>query len=326
MRTALKHGAWQVAALAVLFLAMSAESCQNGTVTSTSGGTKTITITDRPKVVTVASGTVGSATASCQTGEVMLSGGYAMTTPTYGNPLDPSDLLNHYFVFADFPDSASSWTASVLDRDVAGSMTLTAHVACASGLSGAPTIAQGAGNVESRAYAVCPAAGMMLTGGGYQITPTPTGNGVLAINTSTDHPSTPGGTISSSWYVDAALPQGSSLNPDQTTLHAYSVCGSRDTVEGFNVSVPAPSAFATLQPTSGLGSASCQTGQLLTGAGFKLSPANSSLVVTTFYPYYTSTPPKWETTLFSLPQQTGFAIWTNTGGSATVVPICMPVG
>jgi hypothetical protein len=317
------HGidAWRAVALALALLGVSAESCQNSTSTSTSGGTP-ITLTDRLSAISVPAGARQSTTASCQPDEVMLSGGYAVTTPAYQAALDQSTPLDRYFVFEDYPSSPTSWTASVLNRAAGagpGSILLVAHVECTSGLSATPTIANAVGAIRDLVSAACSSGN--LTGGGYQVTNIHTDKDVIAIVGS--YGLIGGG--ASSWNVQTVYAQGSSADPTQTQVLSYAVCNSLTTGQGTAVPLSAPTGPAD-QATSGTGSASCATGQLLSGAGFELGTATDSLPVTHFFPDYSATPPQWDMTLYSLPAPSVEGQFSNAGGSATLVPICAATG
>jgi hypothetical protein len=116
---------------------------------------------------------------------------------------------------------------------------------------------------------------------------------MVAIDVSADQFSSPGGTISSSRYVDASSVQGSSADLDQIEVRAYSVCiSTKTTEEGFTAQVTAPPSTINGRPTPGTGSAGCGPGQFLTGAGFSLAKLTGGLPVTSFYPDERPTSPQ----------------------------------
>ena len=312
--------------LALLSLALSAESCQPTASASTPGGAK-ITITSRSKLVTVLAGETGSAQADCQAGEVMLSGGYTVSAPAYASSLDQSLPINRYFVFDDYPNSATSWVASVLNRapgTEASSIMLSAQVQCAAGLSSAPIIRHSVETVGSKAPLLCGSSG--LTGGGYHI---PLSyivnlNAVVAIGASYGSIGNDG---AGSWIVQTNVAQGSSITntgPTLTSVWVFAVCSALSTTLAASVHVAVPSGPSD-QATMNVGSAPCGAGQLLTGAGFQLDEATSyeatALPVTTFVANYIDKPAEWQMTLYSLPAP-DTEKWANTGGGAKIMPIC----
>src|SRR5579862_8237726 len=76
----------------------------------------TVSITDRFNDSNIPALKVGSVTASCNSGEQMVGGGYAVTTKAYTNALSTDYPVNLYPVVADYPSSTTSWTASLLNR------------------------------------------------------------------------------------------------------------------------------------------------------------------------------------------------------------------
>lgn len=323
MRTACGRGVYLALTLALLMLALSAESCQPTTSASTSGGAK-ITITSRSKLVTVPAGAIGGAQADCQAGEVMLSGGYSITTPAYGSSLDQSLPLNRYFVFDDYPSSPTSWTASVLNRapgDEASSILLNAQVECAAGLSSAPTIVHSFETIRAEAAAQC--AGPGLTGGGYHIPRSYIVNRNAVITIIASYGSIGNGGAGS-WNVRTDNARGSPLSSTNTTpaqVWVYAVCSALSTTMGASVHVAVP-AGPHDQATMNVGSAPCGEGQLLTGAGFALDYGSfASLFVTTSTANYIHTPPEWQMTFYSLPDP-GTDSRDNLGGGAKIMPIC----
>lgn len=320
MRTICGRGVYLTLTLALLMLALSAESCQPTTSASTSSGAK-ITITSRSTIVTVGIGRFQSATASCQQGEWMLSGGYSITSPAYANTLAQSMPPDRYFVYQDAPNSPTSWTVSVLNRAVgaeAGSILLNAQVECASGLSSAPSIVTWVGGIGSLVTAPCPGAG--LTGGGYQITGLSRQNDVIAIEASSGAIGNGG---AGSWSVRTVFVQGSTANP-QAQVRASAVCSALSTTNGAIVHVAVPSGPRD-QATMNVASAPCEEGQLLTGGGFSISHTYGNLPVTDLAATYMNTPPDWAMTLYSLPVSDIEGEFQNIGGSAELIPICASI-
>jgi hypothetical protein len=311
------------AAMALLALSLSAETCQNGASVATPAGA-TITITDRFSAVNVPANEIrnNTATASCKAGEVMLSGGYAVTTPAYSASLDQSTPLNRYFIYADYPSSNSTWTVSVLNRApiaTPGSILLTAHVECATGVSGASETPKAEGPIGARVKASCPGVG--LTGGGYRITAIDSYKAVVTIVTSFG--SIGNGNLGA-WNVETAFAEGSYASITQTQVYAYAVCNNLTTTMGARVDVSAPAGPAD-QATSAMGAAPCGEGQVLTGGGFGLLHVTDSLPVTQLAADYTDAPSRWIMTLYSLPAPDFEGKFGNAGGYASLYPICATV-
>lgn len=122
-----------------------------------------------------ASGNV-TATATCPSGQVMLSGGYALSG---GMQVQRASVLE------DYPASVSAWTVTVVNAAIGGALTLTVYADCLQANFAVTTQLvvnpQTVPNDQSlhTFVAQCPV-GTVVTGGGYRDTGfggSPTGNG-----------------------------------------------------------------------------------------------------------------------------------------------------
>lgn len=285
-------------------------------------------VTDRLNVATIHPMQIVPVTASCNSGEQMLSGGWAVTTPAYRGPITvgrpgPNDT-EKYFVAASFPASASSWTVIFTNEatgDGAGDVSGVVHVEClASGT--APTIVSQVGTNTPNAFvtAACPN-GANVTGGGFKLL-----NFTNILSQMIDFiGSTPIGLSQWNVYTDFAL---NSIMLDGTNVEAFAVCTTGPTTSlGTHATVtapPEPTNAPLTQPTSGSAYATCPTGQTPVGSGyFKNGPGEAGIFpITSFFPAYDLTPPRWSVTAYSLPFVPIDSPSLVQGGSAIITPIC----
>ncbi len=187
-----------------------------------------------------ASGPV-TATASCPSGQVMLSGGYALTG---GANVQPAAVQE------DYPASTSAWTVTVLNTTVGGSLTLTVYADCPHANFAVTTqIVANPQTVPNDASlhtlsAMCPA-GTSVTGGGYRDSgfgSGPTGNG---------------------WQA-TYIPRGE--NPP-ATARLYAVCAS----SALQAAAPATTTQPVAQGATGSATVACPAGQLQVGGGYGYS-------------------------------------------------------
>jgi hypothetical protein len=293
-------------------LALILGACSNSTTVGK------VSITDRLNTVNVAALKLGSATASCNQGEQMVSGGYGVTTTAYSNTIDAVNYpLDQYPVVASYPSSPTSWTATLLNR-VQGATLLVVHVECVSTSVGIQ-IASAAGNIDNNAVtATCPQ-GLQRTGGGWQVTNINQTKDVVTILSSL-----PSG--ANAWSVKARPARGSTASVQSNKLNAYVVCAANTltTSQGASSQVSAPQGLPNIA-TPGPGHASCGANQLLTGAGFREDDIDGNLGVPLFFPSYNVSPSQWAITLISLPDSTIEGQSVNSGGTGLIVPICASV-
>jgi hypothetical protein len=106
----------------------------------------------------------------CNPGEFVLGGGFTIMTPAYQNPLGVTYSLDKYFVCESYPSSATSWTASFLNRMGPGQGSVLAayvHGECASGLSTSVNVISSAGVIGSNVSATSSPGS--VSGGGFQV-------------------------------------------------------------------------------------------------------------------------------------------------------------
>ena len=191
-------------------------------------------------------------TATCPTGAVLMSGGYAVTGPAAATA----------GLRASYPDTPNSWTVNMIaigngGAVINGPFTVTATANCLQNTIGivsqvianAPSVA--GDNAVHSATADCPS-GSVVTGGGF--------NYALGVVTNMPH--------ANGWAINVITQLGAA-----TTAHVYAVCA-----VGTLTGAATPSKVQAV-PTSGSVSiaAACQTGQTLVGGGFDLNgvPVNS---------------------------------------------------
>jgi hypothetical protein len=195
-------------------------------------------------------GTALSATASCASGEQMVSGGYYVQSAG-GYPA--------FTPHRNFPSGVNAWTASVV---INGATTLYAHVECVKAnfalhmqwVHQTASVAPGAAKVVG---APCPS-GTVLTGGGYQITQT----GLAWVVASVP--------ASEGWGLET---QVDSVSGSPVSETVYAGCAQ-------NLSATTGVVNTVTVPTAGISSntADCSGGQLLTGGGFDEADTSGSLV------------------------------------------------
>lgn len=284
-------------------------------------------ITDRFSAVTIHPLGLATATASCQTGEQMLSGGWAVTTPAYQDKVTRGGITHtvtdEYFIAASYPSSANSWTVTFTNQAIgSGDVLGTAHVECLTKGS-APTIVSQSGNTNSGNTLTvnCPQ-NMHLTGGGYQLTNVSQSN--IASAVIDFEASTPIGLTQ--WMVATDYSIGS-LNLFGNNVSVYAVCTSNLTVSAGNTAtISVPAAQQPEVATSASGSGTCASGLTPVGAGYqKVKASARAFPITLFYPSYSTNTPTWATTVYSLPPITIDSPPISSGGTLKVLPLCVAV-
>lgn len=284
-------------------------------------------ITDRFSVVTIHPLRFATATASCQAGEQMLSGGWAVTTPAYQDKVTRGGIthtvIDEYFIAASYPSSANSWTVTFTNQAIgSGDVLGTAHVECLTKGS-APTIVSQSGNATSgNTLSVdCPQ-NMHLTGGGYQLTNVSQAN--IASAVIDFESSTPIGLTR--WMVATDYSIGN-LNHFGNNVSVYAVCTSSLTISAGNTStVTVPAAQQPEVATSASGSGTCPSGLTPVGSGYqKVKASARAFPITLFYPSYGTNTPTWATTVYSLPPLTIDSPPISSGGTLKLLPLCVAV-
>ncbi len=197
-------------------------------------------LTKHSKSTSASSGTL-TVSASCASGEQMLSGGYSISNTNKINT-----------AFSNYPSNSNTWKAS-LTLNVTVSTTLTATVLClkANFLLHSQIVhnsASVAGGTTVPATVACPS-GTVVTGGGFTATP----NGYTFVVGSTPGPS--------GWGMATRLGSGTSINETVYAVCAHNLGG--PTLKNTSVSVGASSS-ASILPI-------CTGGTLRTGGGFSNS-------------------------------------------------------
>lgn len=247
----------RLAGIAVGIFALLLTACTTGTVTSTVAGTPISTSTPLPTATLsvakqAATGTDAttaqlSATATCPSGTVMVGGGYHLTL---------AKMTQLVTISQDYPASANSWTATELNPQSGGTVTLTAYAAClTSSKTVAPTIASAASASDGTAVAACPT-GTAILGGGFA----QTANGANMIVAS--YP------VTNTWHAM----QTGQLHAQYT---AYALCASSG-LTAANISTQTVTVGNNL---SGQATAACAVGQILIGGGY--SPKDGAYVTIT---------------------------------------------
>jgi hypothetical protein len=203
--------------------------------------TPTANITVRANGVSVANGSSGTATAGCQSGEQMLSGGYYV-----------QDTNTLYNAEASYPSAANAWSASITNN-TPQAMTLYAYVVClnANYSLGIQIVNNSAAPFTSGTVVdtvACPG-GSVVLGGGFKSTPANSGFVVG---------STPG---SSGWGMATRHSGGT------VTETVYALCATRNVTAGPQGSAP----FTVAASSDGQLSMSCAAGLWLTGGGYSNS-------------------------------------------------------
>jgi hypothetical protein len=232
------------ATLACLFAACGASTV---TVSSGPGTTATATTTPTASITVVAqtqSGTDAtaanvSATAACPAGSPMVSGGYLV------KPGTTTQLIT---ISQDYPSAPNSWTATELNPQSGGSVSITAYAVClTANFAVTITSASAVSATDGTAVAGC-APGTTLVGGGFQ-------QEAAGANT-----------------IVSSFPAANAWQTKQTgQLHAsytaYALCASSALAAA---SLPMNTA-AIANNTTGEADAACATGQVLVGGGFSFT-------------------------------------------------------
>lgn len=305
-------------------------SCTNSSTLGSGGsGINSVSVTDRFNDATVATSHIVPVTASCKSGEQMLSGGWSVNAPAYNSPITvgqpgPNDI-EKYFVAGSYPSGPSSWTVIFTNEatgDTAGNVLGVTHVECLSA-GAAPTILSKIGATSTPGLSTvttdpCPK-GFSLTGGGYKLT-----NFTDSIHQMIDFESSmPTGV--SQWSVSTDF-SFASIAQDGNAVETFAVCANDiPTSLGNTATVTAPASHSpapAFQPTSGSGYASCGSGLSPIGSGYNKGHSAGTFPLTTFYPSLNGNPPQWDVTAYSLPAiPFDSASWPS-GGSAKIIPIC----
>lgn len=218
------------------------------TSTSTStGSVPTATATTPPPALQVVSASQSgkdataaqlSATATCPTGAPLVSGGYMLQMGS------SSQLIT---ISANYPSAANAWTATELNPQSGGSVTLTAFADCMQATPAvATTLVTANSDGNGNATASC-ASGQTLTGGGFN--QTPNGSNVIAAS----YP------VANSW-------QTAQLSTVQHhTYTAYAVCAT----SGLASASLAMAGATVPNNKTGSAAATCPGGQILVGGGYK---------------------------------------------------------
>lgn len=295
-----------------------------GACTSSGGLNSAPGIADRFNAASASPYQVTTVKASCNAGEQMVGGGWAITTPAYNDSVDVQYPLDQYFVAASYPSDSHSWTAVFVNRSrpFPGSNALgVVHVDCLS-TGVAPTIVSAVGPLLTPVTASCPT-GSILTGGGYELTNLHSANQVVAFTLS--RPDGSAGATPSAWSVLAYAVHHTQLDSSNQIM-SFAVCTTQrlSATIGTSVTVSAPPGKPD-QATDGAAGAPCASGQAPLSAGFdNHTDTDGNLTFSLFYASYAS-PMQWNATLNSLPNADIEGRSSNGGGSATIIPVCAPI-
>ena len=296
-----------------------------GACTSTGGINSVPGIADRFNDATASPYKITTVSASCNPGEQMVGGGWAINTPAYNGSVDVQYPLDQYFVSASYPSSSNTWTAVFVNRSrpFPGSDALGfVHVECLS-TGATPTIVSAVGTLLTTVTASCPS-GSILTGGGYELTNLHTANQVVAFTLSRPDASNEGSP--SAWSVSANDVSHSQVDSSNQIM-SFAVCTTQSlsATIGTSVKVSAPPGEPDLV-TQGVAGAPCASGQAPLSGGFvNYTGTDGNLAFSNFYASYASSPLQWGATLKSLPNADIEGHPKNGGGSATIIPVCAPV-
>ncbi len=185
-------------------------------------------------------------TATCPAGTTLVSGGYSLTLAS------PTQLVT---ISADYPSAANAWTATELNPQSGGAITLTTYAYCAQATPPITTSIATATASGGNAVAACPS-GTVLTSGGFK----QDANGANVIAAS--YP------VANTWHT-------SQIGGIQhVPYNAYAVCASNGLAAG-----SLPTGGATLaNNATGAANATCTTGQTLVGGGFANANNANALV------------------------------------------------
>jgi hypothetical protein len=200
-------------------------------------------ISVRTNSVSVPNGSTVSTTASCVSGEQLLSGGYYV-----------SDSNALYNAEASYPSSTGAWTASVTNN-TSQAMTLYAYAVClnANYTLGVQVVSNTVGPFASGtqiATVACPSGNVVL-GGGFKTTPA---NAGFVVG------STPG-SAPAGWGIATRERSGS------ISETVYAVCAAHNVTAGPQGSV----GFTIAANSDGQTSMGCASGLWLTGGGYSNS-------------------------------------------------------
>jgi hypothetical protein len=249
-----------ISAAALFVAACGSTSTGSGPASSTSttsSSTTAPTNTPAPAAPTIVvahnaqSGTDASAaqisvTATCPAGTALVSGGYSLTLANNTQLVTISD---------DYPSAPNAWTATELNPQSGGAITLTTYAYCAQGSAALSTTIATATASGGNAAAACPG-GAALTGGGFH----QAANGANVIAAS--YP------VGNAWHT-AQL-----SGVQHQAYSAYAVCAS-----GGLAASGLPSAGATLaNNATGEADAACAAGQTLVGGGFTAANGAYALI------------------------------------------------
>lgn len=201
----------------------------------------------------IAVGAAGAVTASCQRGEQMLNGGYAV------------DAFESANIMSSYPSSPNSWTVSTINNASPGWIVLVVSVDCLrANVSVGAQIVHETMNISNgtaqSATAICPA-GAVVTGGGYK----------------------------TAGFVEASTPQDSGWNAvviGGSKVEIFAVCATQHVRAAPTAGVP----FTIEQcfGCSGSGQAKCRAGQLLTGGGFSIADGDNRFLENSAGPDFSS--------------------------------------
>jgi len=188
----------------------------------------------------IAVGGYGAVTASCQRGEQMLSGGYAV------------DAFESANIMSSYPSGPSSWTVSTVNNASPGWIVLSVSVNCLhANVSVGAQIVRDTVNISNgkaqNATVKCPV-GAVVTGGGYK----------------------------TAGFVDASMPQVSGWNVTASggsKAEIFAMCATKHVRAAPSTS--APFNIEQCFGCYGAGKAKCGTNQLLTGGGFSITDGNN---------------------------------------------------
>lgn len=287
-------------------------------------------ITDRFNDATIHPLGLATVTASCQPGEQMLSGGWAVNTPAYRQDTVTRggiahNVIDEYFIAASYPSAPNSWSVTFTNQSAgagSGDVLGFVHVECLS-KGHAPTIISQSGSSSSgnTLTAACPS-GSQVTGGGYRLDNVSQAN--LASTVIDFEASTPPSLTR--WQVTTDYSIGN-LTLFGNNVTAYAVCASGMAVSTGNTgTASAPAASKPLVATQGTGSATCASGQTPVGAGYqKANFSPRAFPITSFFPSYGTTAPSWNATVYSLPPVTFDSSPMSSGGTLKIVPLCATI-
>jgi hypothetical protein len=262
----------------------------------------------------VAARQVGQFAKGCAAGEVLLGGGYAVT-PDYGDEiLAYRAPMDRYFVYANYPSSASAWTAGLWNRSP-HPVTLVVYVVCASGASSPPRIATRSDRVGHAIVVDCPAG--TATGGGFRVL---AGNRVKLASVDTDLPAAKG------WRVSTSFAE---TDANDVVVDAFAVCNV--SAGAFadaprTVSVPSgrklPQGDANFVAGAREVQFACKGMNDIVGAGFAKEGAEHDAVVLTQLSPLLGPAGSWQARAASLPVG-GFEGALPGHGTVEIVPICV---